>query len=251
MRERCDNLRTVVGRKRPGGLAFTLIELLVVVLVLLLIMAMVLPALGRAAMIVNRNKSQTIINQLDQAVRLYQQDFTTTPSTPGNDPNGLPPSSYTDPSGNLWYGSQALVYFLTGYHNDANGNIAYGLKPNRNSPSYGPYYDAEKLKTSSSTGGMIETTASSMNNDTDIWAIKDPNGNARPTFLDGFGKPITYYKATLSGGTCTYNLADNSCSDSRHGAWGYGVYFALYPDVQRHVHVHGRLGAPIRARAGW
>lgn len=206
------------SRRLPG---FTLVEMLVVITIIAILAAMMLPAIGGITMLVNKNKSQSIINTLDAAVKLYQQDFSAGNSS---DPNALPPSNSISAGGttSTVYGCQSIVYYLTGYHDDPNNSnrIAYGLKPNRNSPTYGPYLETDKLRVSSAQGGTNDKLGAV--NDNDVYAIKDAGGTARPTFLDAFGKPILYYKG--SGGSYS---ADNTCADSHHGKWGGGVYYSV------------------------
>lgn len=248
MKNYSDNPTRVAG--------FTLVEMLVVILILLLLVGIAIPAFTGVVQAIHQGQSQSIINQLDGAVRAYQMDFATSPTSPGADPNGLPPSTYVDPNHNTWYGCQAIVLFLTGYH-DANGiyggtpSVGFGWHPNRNSPTYGPYNDSDKTKVLPSGDATGYTKASVTVPQTTVWDYKtndwakDASGNliyvdcpftlyndvsnaitdsgghvSHPVFLDAFGQPITYY--STNNATHTYAttgsgaLADNYCNDGVH-----------------------------------
>ena len=240
---------------------FTLIEMLVVITVLVLLMGIAMPAIISAVAYVHTSQSQSIINQLDQAVKLYQMDFSTAPNTPGGDPNGLPVSNYND-GANTWYGCQSIVLALTGYYyQDSSGRISYGANPSngygwktgRNSQTLGPYNDSDKINvtpggnsgytTATKTivppssvipvvaGAGNQTNTYTLINDVYPGAIADCGAKiSHHVFLDAFGQAILYYSTNNATHTYAYrpsgDLADNFCADGFHD---HDVFGNAYP----------------------
>ena len=216
MRSYLNNSIHVVG--------FTLVEMLVVISILLLLIAIAIPSFTGVVLAVHTAQSQAIIDQLDGAVGLYKQDF-------GN----VPPSYYfpTDSTTGLrlkdsggkdvrWYGCQAIVLYLTGYHQDPtnSNNTLYGWRTNRNSRAMGPYNGTEALKVSPGGNKGYTTTVTTItvngtptkfncvNDQNPAGSITDSGGmNAHPAFLDAFGEIILYISmnpaAATGGGTGT------------------------------------------------
>jgi prepilin-type N-terminal cleavage/methylation domain-containing protein len=238
---------------------FTLVELLVVISILLLLIGIAIPAFTGVVQRVHQNQSQAIINQLDGAIGMYRMDFSSSPTSPGSDANGLPPGNYVDSNNNTWYGCEAIVLYLTGYHDatgayGSNSSSAFGWHQTRNSQTLGPYHDTDKLKVSpGNASGYTDTkqTLSNYNNtgqpmtfnhmisDQPNCGVIDPGGhNSHPMFLDAFGSPILYFAAnyydsspasktykTFTYKKSQYNgnyLDGNFCHDGIHNQdlWG-------------------------------
>jgi prepilin-type N-terminal cleavage/methylation domain-containing protein len=219
MKKHCDNSSRAAG--------FTLVEMLVVISILLLLIGVAIPAFTGVVQRVHQNQSQAIINQMDGAIRAYQMDFSTSPTNPGSDANGLPPGNYIpdptvkDVNGDpvAWYGGEAIVLYLTGYHDNtgvygSNQSSAFGWRTSRNAKVCGPYNDMDRAKviagTTSSTTLYSDTKATLTNynntgqpmtfnhmiSDQPGTGIMDPSGkSSHPMFMDAFGAPILYFAA--------------------------------------------------------
>ena len=254
MKKYCDNTTRFTG--------FTLVEMLVVISILLLLIGIAIPAFTGVVQRVHQNQSQAIINQINAAIQAFQMDHSNSPTSPGSDATGLPPGSFVDGNNQTWYGCQAIVLYLTGYH-DANGvygsnqSSAFGWKTNRNSQTYGPYNDTEKLKVSpGNANGYTDTkqTLPNYNNtgqpmtfnhmiaDQPGAGVMDAGKVSHPMFLDAFGSPILYFAgnyynpATKVFGykASPYNpqyLDGNFCHDGIHNqdlfgnVYNNGVYY--------------------------
>jgi prepilin-type N-terminal cleavage/methylation domain-containing protein len=153
--------------------AFTLVELMVVVFILGLLLTFTVVALTKIVRKVNVDRSKLTLNLLDDACRLYEQDF-----------GAYPPSN--DPAHPDWGGGQLLVLYLVGLAGDpgdpgdgqAGDDLAVddgidgpGYRLMRGGPQFGPYNGAENVS---------------------IEYFGNPSV-VNPYFVDSFKNPIFYY----------------------------------------------------------
>ena len=168
--------------------AFTLLELLLAVMIVAMLMTIAVPAIATLTRAANVEKSRGIVKTLATACSAFRDDF------------GEWPPSHEGAPYDAWLGAQLLPMFVTGYANDmgndgiAGGDIpgvldarmpvaptnsnklyeddgvsGYGFRLAKGGRKYGPYFGAERLKTTTFGPGD------------------------RSVFIDAFGNPIFYY----------------------------------------------------------
>lgn len=74
-----------MGRRRASG--FTLVELLVVIVIIALLAALLLPAIIRALCNARQGGAQQLIDNLQQATKMYETDFGVYPAQSGTSTN--------------------------------------------------------------------------------------------------------------------------------------------------------------------
>ncbi len=172
----------------PAGGGFTLIELLVVIAILGMLLGIMIPTLNKVRIGAKVQKTQKIINQLSVACDMYQDDHKIYP--------------VSGPSGGAGYtGSQRITQALTGYfdhHTGArnwgnrqkgdDGEDGYGFTLFTRGRKYGPYNGTHELKVHVAREENLGE-----------WKIRYCE------FLDGFDRPILYYRFEESGYDAGHN----------------------------------------------
>jgi len=182
------NSRRVTDLVRRNG--FTLIELLVVIAIVILLASIVAPAINNAKTFARKRASQIMLNNIDQGVQLYRQDF-------DNEP---PPA--TDTNLPAYSGAELLCFYLIGYAPDL--GLDHATNPN------------------SKPDGLALSSPDFYTDDgCDAYGFRDPDDHRGPkrgpyndlqdvdremkpnwVFIDSFGDTIEY--ATFVSGTSTF-----------------------------------------------
>ncbi len=177
-------------RKRIRG--FTLVELLIVIMIVGVLMAIFVPALGKATRRVRMMMTQGLMRDLELGLKAFYRDF------------GDYPPSQLDKNRYPRTGAEKLVYYVrgpvgTGWGIAGGGRMPFDeqAKPTR---TYGPYFQADDEQMS------IETVPS----------------ESRPkpvAFLDYFSPPgrILYFKPRVnSKHKWRYYFEDNNLSGNQN-----------------------------------
>ncbi len=195
---------TTTGWRRS---AFTLVELMVVVFILGLLLTFTVVAMTKIMKKVNIDRSKLTLALLDDACRIYEQDF-----------GAYPPSR--DPAHPDWAGGQLLVLYLVGPASDpgdppdgqAGDDLATddgidgpGYRLMRGGPQFGPYNGAEGVDTAQ---------------------FNDP-AQGGPYFVDSFKNPIYYYVCVNDTYVATDNADGPLAADPGYARDAGDVYYTL------------------------
>ncbi len=198
------------SRGRPG---FTLVELLTVIAIIVLLIGILIPALSSARSQAKGSSTTGLIKSLDSGCEMFRGDFNQYPQSRG--PNPFEGDSGTLLMGAQWLGLQLVGPDMRGIvnwkdlRNDSpNGDVTgvidpgdwhdwYSLAPAREYTRMGPYATVD--------GGAVQSLITLPNVNSDVGDPPpeledgDPSGwnNGRiPFFIDAFGNPLLYYRAT-------------------------------------------------------
>ena len=157
---------------RGLGSGFTLIELLVAIAIVALLIGILVPVVGAARRAGEVSATTQFMQNIAMAVSVYHDDL-----------DAYPASDYRQTTGVMrdwqWNGGEIIVEAMMG-HMPAADDGKDGLGFRVGNRQYGPYI----------TTGDKEDLADS-----------PVAGEYRKTFNDYWGKPICYYRASLSGST--------------------------------------------------
>lgn len=203
------------GMRRP---AFTLVELLTVIAIISLLIGLLVPSLTGARDQAKRVSVESQISGLDKGCEMFNSETNSYPRSSGRNP--FDASSYGASPGNVWLtGAQWLAVQLAGADlrgyvkpvsqneapppvdtdttiNDKDWGDWYSINAAKEYPRIGPYMEPtpdsvmspRKFKENFPNSGDLPA---SMLDGTDPWT-----NDRVPLFVDKFGFPLLYYKAT-------------------------------------------------------
>lgn len=213
--------------RQPRSAGFTVVELLAVVAVIGLLIAILVPALGKARQAAKKLTTRTDINAIATGLEAFKTDNASDPACMAT--GGYPSSAVRDdptvPGDNYLLGAQWVVRYMVG--KDGAGYIPEKNVPRQlvNQPEAwyesdisraGPYVPAGRVPTVQLRGDeqALPGAPSSLHGD------YTADSGRQPVFVDSFGGPLLYYAANAGWvGRAGVSLAQCRRSDSYKGIY--------------------------------
>ncbi|MCA9244478.1 MAG: prepilin-type N-terminal cleavage/methylation domain-containing protein [Phycisphaerales bacterium] len=217
---------------RSNRRGFTLVELLTVIAIISLLISILVPSLQAARNQAKKTATAAQIASLDTGTEMFRNDFNQYPRSGGSNPFEAPAGQ--DPynagsvflSGAQWLGLSLMGADRQGYvkptrENDTNDdafldsddwNEWYAVAPNREYSRFGPYADQDP-KNAKTPIEFVQELPNGIAGAPSILFGSNPtyggvaggtggagpwNNGRIPMFVDAFGFPILYYKASLN-----------------------------------------------------
>ncbi len=183
--------RRLAGRR--GG--FTLVELLTVIMIISILVAIVMPALGRAKIVVRATQTKALLDALSKGLEMFHVDSSVGGAYP---PSSWPASNPPVSGGQQAFGAHTLVWGLAGA--DFKGTVGFkanlaSLYSDSSTSRSGPFVSMSNVQIAPAPGNV------------------GFGSGARnyQVFLDSFDMPVLYYRANTrtTDANLVYTRDDN------------------------------------------